>query len=86
MRKDQLFEGLGEECSRERGGQRKGHSRGASGVCLRKRRLARRMWEVRRHGVRWEGSDVTQDLTGGCGFSNCAAKSLRGFCQENDRT
>lgn len=61
MRKGQMFQELGEECSRERAEQEKGCRGSASGVCWRRRRLARSMWEVRRN--RWEGSHIPQDLT-----------------------
>lgn len=73
------MKGWGRSVPGKEGGKRKGCSGGASRVSLRKRRLSRRMWEVRRRRVRWEGSDVTQGLIGVCCFSNCAAKSLRGF-------
>lgn len=59
MRRDQLFEELGEECSRERGANEKAGGGGGGGgsgstspVCLRKRKLARRTWGLRRNRVR----------------------------------
>lgn len=70
MRRDQLFEELGDKCSRERGKQEKGLQWGASSVCLR-RRLARRTWGIRESG----GREARPHRA----TKECAEKSLRGF-------